>query len=97
MSKSLGSNLIFNILKNIANIIFPLITAPYVARVLNPDSLGLANFASTYAGYFMLVAALGIPNYGIREVSKEEEAKKNYPWCFQSCLVSVFLRQSLHH
>ena len=58
MSKSLGSNLIFNILKNIANIIFPLITAPYVARVLNPDSLGLANFASTYAGYFVLVAGV---------------------------------------
>ena len=95
MSKSLGSNLIFNILKNIANIIFPLITAPYVARVLNPDSLGLANFASTYAGYFMLVAALGIPNYGIREVSKRRGSKKELSMVFSelfsiSILTTVF-------
>lgn len=86
MPKSLGRNLIFNILKNIANIIFPLITAPYVARVLNPDSLGLANFASTYAGFFVLVAALGIPNYGIREVSKRRESKKELSMVFSELL-----------
>lgn len=81
--------------KNIANIIFPLITAPYVARVLNPDSLGLANFASNYAGYFVLVAALGIPNYGIREVSKRRGSKKELSMVFSelfsiSILTTVF-------
>ena len=32
--------------------------------------MALLNFANTYAGYFGLVAALGIPIYGIREIAK---------------------------
>lgn len=70
MSKSLKKNLAFNILLNVSNVIFPLITAPYVARVILPDGLGLYNFAMTFAGYFALVAILGIPTYGVREVAK---------------------------
>ncbi len=79
---SIGTNLIFNILRNIANIIFPLITAPYIARILDPNSLGLANFANTYASYFILVAALGIPNYGIREIAKNRDDKNKLSQTF---------------
>lgn len=68
--KSLKLNFFYNILLQMSKVIFPLITAPYVARVLEPDGVGLVNFASTYAGYFALFAALGIPMYGIREVAK---------------------------
>lgn len=68
MAKSIKVNLIYNILLNISNIIFPFITAPYIARVLEPDGVGLYNFAYTVAGYFALVACLGVPTYGIRIV-----------------------------
>ncbi len=47
-----------------------MITAPYISRVLEPDGVGLFNFANTYAMYFALFAALGIPVYGIREIAK---------------------------
>lgn len=50
-----------------------MITAPYIARVLEPNGVGLFNFASTYAGYFALFAVLGVPTYGIRETSKNRE------------------------
>lgn len=70
MSKSIKRNFLYNILLNISKVIFPLITAPYVSRVLEPDGVGLFNFANTYAGWFALFAALGIPYYGIREVAK---------------------------
>jgi len=43
--------------------------------VLEPDGVGLYNFATTYAGYFALVAMLGIPTYGVREVSKARDDK----------------------
>lgn len=69
--KSLKLNFFYNILLQVSKVIFPLITAPYVARVLEPDGVGLANFAGTYAGYFALFAALGIPLYGIREIAKQ--------------------------
>lgn len=69
MAKSIKRNFIYNILLNISAVIFPLITAPYVSRVLEPDGVGLFNFANTYAGYFALFAALGIPYYGVRQVA----------------------------
>lgn len=76
MSKSIKVNFIYNILLNVSAVIFPLITAPYVARVLEPDGVGLYNFSNTYAGYFALVALLGIPTYGVREVAKVKDDKK---------------------
>lgn len=70
MAQSIKKNFIFNTLLGISRVIFPLITAPYVSRVLEPDGVGLFNFANTLAGYFALFGALGIPYYGIREVAK---------------------------
>ena len=75
MAQSIKKNFLYNILLNISSVIFPLITAPYISRVLEPDGIGLNNFANTYAGYFALVALLGIPTYGVREVSKVREDK----------------------
>lgn len=73
--KSIRSNFIYNTILNVCNVIFPLITAPYIARVLEPDGVGLFSFANTYAGYFAMVAVLGIPTYGIRSVAKVREDK----------------------
>lgn len=73
MTRSIKRNYIYNLLLNITSVITPLITAPYVSRVLEPDGVGLFNFANTYAGYFALVAMLGIPTYGVREVSKARD------------------------
>lgn len=76
MAKSLKKNFIYNILLNISKVIFPLITAPYVSRILEPDGVGLFNFANTYANWFALFAALGIPYYGIREIAKIRDNTK---------------------
>ena len=70
MSKSIKKNFLYNIILNISKVAFPLITAPYVSRVLEPDGLGLFNFSNVYVSYFVLFAALGIPYYGIREIAK---------------------------
>ncbi|GJG33972.1 polysaccharide biosynthesis protein MviN [Xylanibacter ruminicola] len=43
---------------------------------MEPDGIGIYNFANTYAGYFALVALLGIPTYGVREVSKLRDDKE---------------------
>lgn len=75
MAKSLKKNFFFNALLNLSKVIFPLITAPYVARVLAPDGVGLYNFAIIYVGYFALFALLGVPTYGVRETAKLREDK----------------------
>ncbi len=75
--KSIKRNYIFNILLNISKILFPLITAPYVSRVLEPDGVGLFNFANTYASYFAVFAVLGTNIYGVREIAKIRDSIKD--------------------
>lgn len=61
--------------------LFPLVTAPYIARVLDPDGVGIVNFVNTYTNYFVLFAVLGIPTYAMRETAKHrhnEEALSSF-------------------
>ena len=67
---SLGINAALNGLQSILNLIFPLITFPYVSRILSVEGMGIYNFSSTYVGYFLLIAGLGINTYAIREGAK---------------------------
>lgn len=67
---SLGINAALNGLQSALNLIFPLITFPYVSRILSVEGMGIYNFSSTYVGYFLLIAGLGINTYAIREGAK---------------------------
>jgi len=67
---SIKKNIAYNTILTISNIAFPIITTPYVSRILGVKNIGIVNFATTYASYFVLFAALGIPIYGIREIAK---------------------------
>ena len=66
-------NIFYNIALSISNVIFPLISFPYAARILGPAGIGEAQFIFSYAQYFALFAALGIPVYGIKEIAKTKE------------------------
>ena len=74
MSK-IKKNLFYNILLSISQVIFPLITFSYAARVINPDGIGLVAFVESICRYAMLIAALGVPIYGIKEVGKYKDDK----------------------
>lgn len=67
---SIKRNFLYNLLLQISKVLFPLITAPYIARTLDPEGVGIFNFVNTYSSYFALFAVLGIPVYGIREIAK---------------------------
>ena len=68
MSKktSLKKNLLMNVILTGSQYIFPLITFPYVSRVLLAAGNGQINFAQSIISYFTLFASLGIPTYGVR-------------------------------
>lgn len=68
--KSLFVNYIFSALYTSLNLVFPLITMPYVSRILLAEGVGAVSFAQNIVQYFVLFASLGIPNYGIREIAK---------------------------
>ena len=68
--KSLKKNIIYSSILTAANYIFPLITYPYVSRVLGVDNIGACNFVDSVINYFILFSMLGISTVGIREISQ---------------------------
>lgn len=68
--KSLKKNIIYSSILTAANYIFPLVTYPYVSRVLGVDNIGACNFVDSVINYFILFSMLGISTVGIREISQ---------------------------
>lgn len=68
--KSLKKNFIYNTFLTMSNFIFPLITFPYVSRILMPAGTGKVSFATSLISYFTMLSQLGMPTYGIRTCSK---------------------------
>ena len=64
--KSLKINAVLSGIKQCCAIIFPLITFPYVSRILGSDGVGKYSFSYSVVSYFLLIAALGINTYAIR-------------------------------
>lgn len=88
--KSLGVNAILNGIKQCCSIIFPLITFPYISRVLGSVGYGKYSFSYSVTNYFILLAALGIYTYAIREGAKiREDKKKLNKFCSQVFSINV--------
>ncbi len=68
-TKSIKKNSIYSLLKTGSSILFPLITFPYINRVLLPDNVGKLDFSLSIINYFSLIAMLGISSYAVRECS----------------------------
>lgn len=75
-NSSIKINATLNIIYTISNILFPLITFPYVSRILQVDLLGKVNFYTNIANYATMLASLGLTTYGIRAVAKVRDNKK---------------------
>ena len=73
---SVKKNVILNMLKQACSILFPLITFPYASRVLGSTYFGKINFSRSIVNYFLLLAALGINSYAIREGARLRNDKK---------------------
>lgn len=69
----MSTNFFYNSIYTMLNVIFPLITIPYVSRVLLADGLGKVNYAINIISWFILFASLGIPRYGVREIPKKRK------------------------
>ena len=74
--KSIGINALLNSIRSILNILFPIITFPYVSRVLEVKGIGIYNFSNSIVSYFVLIAGLGIDIYAVREGAKIRDNKE---------------------
>lgn len=74
--KKLGINAMLNIIKSIMSMMFPLITFPYISRILQAENIGKVNYATSIVTYFSYFAMLGIAVYATREGAQIREDKK---------------------
>ena len=76
--KSLNLNMLLSAIKGLMGVVFPLITFPYISKVLGVESLGKYNFAVSVIGYIVLLAGLGINQYAVREGARVREDKEKF-------------------
>lgn len=69
MTKSIRLNYVFNLIYNIFTVLTPLITTPYVARVLHADGVGLYSYTYSIATAFVALAQFGTSTYGQRQIA----------------------------
>ena len=83
---SLSLNFIMNAVLGVSAVIFPLVTTPYVSRILLPEGTGKVALAVSVVTYFNLFAQLGIPTYGIRACARVRDDR-----ALLSCVVRELL------
>ena len=79
---SLKKNIFYSGFLTTANYIFPLITYPYISRVLGVTNIGACNFVDSIINYFILLSMLGIGIVGIREIAKSKADKQRLQTTF---------------
>ncbi len=84
---SIKKNFIMNVLLTMSSILFPLITFPYITRILLPAGTGRIGFATSLISYFNIFAQLGIPTYGIRAVARVRDDREQLTQVCQELLI----------
>lgn len=79
---SVKTNYFFNLVVQLLTYLFPLITAPYLSRVLTPDGIGQNSFVNSVVSYFTLIVAFGYTAYGTSKISKQKSDKSEYSKTF---------------
>ncbi|CDB88737.1 polysaccharide biosynthesis protein [Clostridium sp. CAG:253] len=74
--KSIKKNYIYNLTYQILTILTPLLTAPYLSRVLGPSGVGTYSYIESVCSYFVLFATLGITTFGQREISYVQQDRE---------------------
>lgn len=92
MARSVKVNFVYNFLNSVVGLLFPIITFPYITRVIMAEGIGKVSFLSSIIGYIALFSAIGIPIYAIREVAKErDDVKKRNQTTVEILLLHLLL------
>lgn len=71
-------NFLYNQIYQLFLVLAPLITVPYISRVLGTDGVGLFSYSSSYAQYFVLLGMIGIDLYGSRQIARSKNSEEKY-------------------
>lgn len=76
MSKSIAKNFIYNLLLQIVTLFMPLITVPYVSRILGKEGVGVYSYTLSIVQYFVIFGTLGVSMYGNRQIAYVRDDKE---------------------
>ena len=93
--KSIGKNFFYNVMYQVLAMILPLITAPYISRVIGVEGLGVYSYTYSIANYFLLFAMLGISNHGNRSIAAVRKNKNKMSITFSDIYLIQFINSLL--
>ncbi|MGT2832077.1 polysaccharide biosynthesis C-terminal domain-containing protein [Streptococcus halotolerans] len=91
----LVKNMFYNASYQILALILPLLTVPYVSRVLSPEGIGINAYTNSIVTYFSLAGALGIALYGNREIAFVQKDRYQRSKVFWELVLLKFLSTGL--
>lgn len=71
--KSIAKNYIYNMIYQVLILVLPIITTPYLSRVLGAEGIGIYGYTYSIVTYFILFGSLGVAMYGQREIAYAQE------------------------
>ena len=80
-------NFFYSCILTSANYIFPIITYPYVSRVLGVTNIGICNFIDSIINYYMMFSMMGIVAVGIREIAANTSNRQKLSKSFSNLLI----------
>ena len=93
--KSIKKNYIYNLIYQVLVLILPLITAPYISRILGAENIGIYSYTLSISGYFILFGSLGIALYGQREIAYNQKSKIKYSIVFWEIVILRIITLSI--
>jgi O-antigen/teichoic acid export membrane protein len=88
---SAKKNYLYNLIYQILLIIIPVITAPYLSRVLNVSSIGIKSYSYAIVSYFVLLANFGFSLYSERAIAERRNDKKAQSQIFWEIMIDRLL------
>lgn len=85
--QSVQFNFVMNFILTLSSIIFPLVTFPYVSRILTPAGTGRVSFVTGVVANFVMLGMMGIPTYGIRACAKVRDDRDKLAKTVQEILI----------
>lgn len=92
MKQSISRNYLYNLGYQILQMVMPLITAPYISRILGSEGMGVYSYTHSVAYYFLLAGMLGVNIYGNRSIARvrddQNKLNKEFSSIFQLQIIT---------
>lgn len=95
VKKSIAKNYIYNMVYQVLILILPLITTPYLSRVLGAEGIGIYSYTYAIVTYFVLFGSLGVALYGQREIAYAQDNPEKRKKVFIEIVIFRFITIAL--